>query len=95
MNFFAPVERDASFGAMAFREALEHGLRDYQGQRLRVMGPTPARVVRVMNRYRYQLTILGKNTRPLRRMLSGLMIAFKKDRAYKTVTVSVDVNPMD
>lgn len=95
VNFFAPVERDASFGAMAFREALEHRLRDYQGQRLRVMGPTPARVVRVMNRYRYQLTILGKNTRPLRRMLSGLMIAFKKDRAYKTVTVSVDVNPMD
>ena len=48
-----------------------------------------------MNRYRYQLTLLGRNTKPLRTILSGLMIRFKKDKANKTITVTVDVNPMD
>ena len=95
VSFFAAIEKDASYGAMRFREELEQLLRNYQGSRLMVMGPAPARVVRVMNRYRYQLTILGKNTRPLRNILSGLMIRFKKDKANKTITVSVDVNPMD
>ena len=95
VSFFAGFERDAANGAMRFREALEANLRNYQGSRLMVMGPTPARVVRVMNRYRYQLTLLGKNTRPLRNILSSLMVWFKKDIANKTISVSVDVNPMD
>ena len=95
MSFFAGFERDAANGAMRFREALEATLRNYQGSRLMVMGPTPARVVRVMNRYRYQLTLLGKNTRPLRNILSSLMVWFKKDNVNKTISVSVDVNPMD
>ena len=95
VSFFAAIEKDASYGAMRFREALEQQLRNYQGSRLLVMGPVPARVVRVMNRYRYQLTLLGRNTKPLRTILSGLMIRFKKDKANKTITVTVDVNPMD
>ena len=95
VSFFAAIEQDASYGAMRFRDELERQLRNYQGSRLLVMGPAPARVVRVMNRYRYQLTLLGKNTRLLRNILSGLMIRFKKDNANKTITVTVDVNPMD
>ena len=93
-----PIREGETDGVEYFftdREELERQLRNYQGSRLLVMGPAPARVVRVMNRYRYQLTLLGKNTRLLRNILSGLMIRFKKDNANKTITVTVDVNPMD
>ncbi len=95
VSFFASMEREAADGARRFREALEQYLWQYQGGKILLMGPAPARVVRVMNRYRYQLTLVGKNTKPLRTILSGLMIRFKKDKINKTITVSVDVNPMD
>lgn len=97
IGFFGPFERDVTAGALRFREALDQILRrdDWCGQSVIVMGPAPARVVRVMNRYHYRLTILGKNTKQLRQVISTLMKWFQKDKANKNITVTGDVNPVD
>ena len=97
LEFFGPFERDVTAGALRFREALGQVLRSDQwcGENVQVFGPAPAKVVRVMNRYHYRLTILAKNTKQLRGVLSALMKWFKKDKANKNITVTADVNPMD
>jgi primosomal protein N' (replication factor Y) len=95
VNFFGPFEREVTAGTLRFREALGQMLREGQALQAFVLGPTPARVVRVMNRYHYQLTILAKNTKELRSILSVLLKWFKKDKANKNITVSADVGPLD
>ncbi len=38
----------------------------YAGMDLEVLGPAPASVVKVNNRYRYRITVVGKCTAPVR-----------------------------
>ena len=97
LDFYGTFERDVTAGAMRFREALGNMLRSesWKGENVLVMGPAPAKVVRVMNRYHYRLTLLAKNTKQLRQVISSLMKWFKKDPANKNITVTADTNPMD
>ena len=96
INFYGPFESDVAEGALRFREALGQVLRSaqWQGTKVVVMGPAPAGVVRVMNRYHYHLTLLAKNSRQLRSVLSALLKWFKKDKRNKQITAGVDVNPL-
>ncbi len=94
INFFGQMEREVADGAMRFRQTLGQSLKEYP-DKVTVMGPAPARILRVMNRYRYQITLLARNSKSLRQRLSGLIIWFKKEQGNKHITVSVDVNPLD
>ena len=60
-----------------------------------VLGPAPAAVAKVNNRYRYHLTLGCANTRPMRQLLSQLLRNFAGDRTNRGVTAFVDVNPYD
>lgn len=94
VRFFGLFENEVAEGALRFRQALGQQLRQEQwkGSRIVVMGPAPAPVVRVMNRYHYQLTVLAKNTRELRTMLSALLKWFAGQKGH--ITAVVDVNPL-
>lgn len=96
VKFTGIFESEVGQGALRFREALSCALRspDYEDIRATVMGPSPARVVRVMNRYHYQLTILAKNSQKLRALLSALLRQFQKDKANKNITATADINPL-
>ena len=60
-----------------------------------VLGPAPAPVARVNNRFRYRLTISCDNTRPVRRLLAALLRQFAADGRARGVTAYVDTNPYD
>ena len=96
IRFFGVFENEVAQGALRFREALSQTLRGpaWSSQKIVVMGPAPASVVRVMNRYQYQLTLLAKNTKELRALLADLLKWFAKDRANTHITALVDVNPL-
>lgn len=96
IKFFGPFENDVNQGALRFRQAMAQALGSPQWSflRLTVMGPAPASVVRVMNRYHYQLTVLAKNTKELRTLLASLLKWFSKDKANAHITACVDVNPL-
>lgn len=96
VKFFGIFENEVAEGALRFRQALSRALRDerWRGRKIVVMGPAPAAVVRVMNRYHYQLTILAKNTKELRALLSSMLKWFAGDRANGHITACVDVNPL-
>ena len=57
-----------------------------------LLGPAPAPVAKVNNKYRFYLTLLCRNTKPLRLELSSLVKAFAKEKENKGVSVFVDVN---
>ena len=95
VKFFGTMESDVAQGALRFRHALGQSLSgaEWAGQHIVVMGPAPAPVARVMNRYQFRLTILAKNSRPLRDLFSGLLKWFSGQRVNTRITACVDVNP--
>ena len=96
VKFYGIFENEVAEGALRFRQALGQELRNkrFEGHKILLMGPTPAPVVRVMNRYHYQLTLLAKNTKELRALLAALLKWFAGDRANGHITSCVDVNPL-
>ncbi len=74
------------------RQALEAGLSGSAGE-WRLLGPAPAAVARVNNRYRYRLTLIGRCGREVRTLLARLLRAAHRDRDNRGVSVYADVNP--
>ena len=60
-----------------------------------VLGPAPAPVVKVNNRFRYRCTLVGKNDKATREMLAWLQKDFAKDSANRGMNLFVDHNTAD
>ena len=60
-----------------------------------VLGPAPAPVMKLNNRYRYRCLLVGKNDRPTREAVSWLLKAFANDRANRGMNLFVDCNSME
>ena len=60
-----------------------------------VLGPAPAPVVKVNNRFRYRCTLVGKNDKATREMLAWLQKDFAKDNANRGMNLFVDHNAAD
>lgn len=60
-----------------------------------VLGPAPAPVVKVNNRFRYRCTLVGKNDKATREMLAWLQKNFAKDSANRGMNLFVDHNAAD
>ena len=60
-----------------------------------VLGPAPAPVVKVNNRFRYRCTLVGKNDKATREMLAWLQKDFAKDSANRGMKLFVDHNAAD
>lgn len=74
------------------RRALEAELPKLSGP-WRLLGPAPAAVAKVNNRYRYRLTLTGRTDRAFRTLLAHLLRAASKDRENKGISVYADVDP--
>ena len=77
------------------RQFLERELPKLPDQSFRLLGPAPAVIARVNNRYRYRLTLVGQDSRPLRSLIAALLRAVRQDRESRGTSVFADLNPMD
>ena len=95
--FSGPFEERVQAGAEQFRQMLGWMLMQeaYRTLQMTVLGPAPAAVAKVNNRYRYRLTLSCTNTRPVRQLIAYLLQEFAKDRRFRGVTAFADVNPYD
>ena len=75
---------------MRLRQAMDQALR---GSETRIFGPAPAAVAKVNNRYRYRLTLTGRNDRPTRELIAHLLRAAHRDRENRGVSVYADLDP--
>ena len=91
------VGDDETIVKFASREALDL-LKDftdteYKEQKIIVLGPMPARVSRINNKFRYRLIIKCRNSVRFRKMISEILIALGKDSRFTRVTAYADINP--
>lgn len=79
------------------RRALEQWLKrpEYQGREVEILGPAPAAVAKVNNRYRYRLTLRGRNDRQIRTLISWLLCAAQNDKENRGISVFADSDPQD
>ncbi len=82
---------------MKLRRTLEGWLagEPYQALGIQLLGPAPAAVAKVNNRFRYKLTLAGKNNKDLRGLVAHLVCAAQNDKENRGVSVFADVNPLD
>ena len=59
-----------------------------------VLGPAPATVVRVQNRYRYHLSIRCPDGKRRRELIGGILREFSGNPRFRGVTLYADINPM-
>ena len=62
---------------------------------VRVLGPAPLGVVRVMDNYRYRVTLCVPPKSGLRRLIGSAVTVFSADKNYRDVSVYADNNPSD
>ena len=92
-----PDEHGVLRACLRLRQALESALAapGYRGLDVQILGPAPASVAKVNNRYRYRVTVGGKNCKELRALLAHLVRAAQQDKENRGVSVFADVNPLD
>ena len=76
------------------RQALEPALARLGGE-WQLLGPAPAAVAKVNNRYRYRITLTGQSGKALRELLAHLLRCTHRDKENKGVSVYADVNPYE
>ena len=60
-----------------------------------VLGPAPAPVVKVNNRYRYRITVIGKNEKTLRDVIADFLRQFAARSDNRGMNIYADCNLMD
>ena len=58
-----------------------------------ILGPAPAAVARVNNRYRYRLTLVGRQDKGSRQRIAALLRAAQQDKENRGVSVYADSDP--
>lgn len=80
---------------------ISDGLRDWQkdprfsDSNLQILGPAAAPVLKVNQRYRYRITVLGKSGAKLRNLIGYILKAAHSDPLNRGVSVYADLNPLD
>lgn len=94
--FTGENENTVSLCAKAFFDTLvELNNNDYKGEKLIVLGPSPAKISKISNNYRYRLAVKCKNSKTIRRMFNEILKRISKIKEYKDISVSLDLNPYD
>ncbi len=80
-------------------QALCNGLRTATKQEayksLEIVGPAPCPVVKVNNRYRYRITVIGKNDVVVRNLIASFMKEFSGRKENRNMNIYTDCNLMD
>ena len=94
--FTGENENTVSMCAKAFFDALvELNSGDYKSEKLIVLGPSPAKISRISNNYRYRLAVKCKNSKTVRKMFNEILKRISIIKEYKDISVSLDLNPYD
>jgi len=88
-------ENDVRRGISVLCDSMRKTLSQAPFSDIRVLGPAPYPIVKVNQRYRYRITVTGKNEATLRNLLAEYMRAFAKKKENKNLSIFTDCNLMD
>lgn len=66
-----------------------------QDDTVEILGPAPAPVVKLNNRFRYRCMLVGKNDKATREKISWLLKDFANDRANRGLNIFTDCNTLE
>ena len=96
VSFTGEDESKALLCSKAFFDVLvELSENEFKGEKIIVLGPSPAKIGKLNNNYRYRLAVKCKNSKNIRRMFSEILKRLNKIKECKGVTVSLDLNPYE
>jgi primosomal protein N' (replication factor Y) len=94
IGFSAPDEKGASTGAMWTLTQIKTLSRaEFDGEKLIVLGPSPAAVPRVNGKYRVKLVVKCRNSKRFRAMMAKIMREFGQNKAHKEITAFIEMKP--
>ncbi len=92
-----PEETAVLRALLRLREALDGGLRrsPYNKIPYRLLGPAPAPVAKLNDRYRFRLVLSARNCKAVRQLTAHLLRQAQADRQNRGVALFADLNPLD
>lgn len=92
-----PEESRVRRSCMEVRQGLRQAAAKppYTDLDLEILGPAPAPVVKVNNRYRYRITVIGRNEKILRDLIAAFMKEFARRKENRNMNIYTDCNRMD
>ncbi len=95
-SFTGEDENEVALCAKAFfDEIVRLNTSVYKEIKIVVLGPTPAKISKINNHFRYRLALKCKNSGKIRQMMYEIYKTVSKVKEYKNVKISVDINPND
>jgi primosomal protein N' (replication factor Y) len=94
--FTGDDENKVALCAKSFFDILvEFNSNEYKNIKLVVLGPTPAKISKINNNFRYRLAIKCKNSLNVRNMITEILKRLNKMKKYKDISIGVELNPND
>ena len=92
-----PVENEVRRACMQVRDGLlaAAGRAEYAALELEILGPAPAGIVKINNRFRYRITVIGRCDRSLRGLVSAFMKEFSRRSENRGMQIFADCNLMN
>jgi len=92
-----PEETAVLRSLLRLRDALSAALnqKPYAGTPYRLLGPAPAAVAKVNDRFRYRLILNTQNTKAMRLLAAHLLRQAQADKQNRGVALFADLNPPD
>lgn len=94
VSFVGADENKTALAAKAFFEQLVASNKQ-SAEKLIVLGPSPAKISKINNHYRYRLAIKCKNSKSVRKLLTDVLKITGKMKTMRDVSVTVDLNPCE
>jgi primosomal protein N' (replication factor Y) len=74
-------------------QLIDEAKTNYPGLPLRVIGPAPASVYRVNQKFRYKILLKCRSSAAFRKMIAELLVRQGKNKDFSHVSVYADMNP--
>ena len=87
------VRRAAGEIGASLRQAVKKA--PYNASEPEILGPAPAPIVKLNDRYRYRITVVGKNDKPMRELLAAFMKEFSRRPEHRGMGIYTDCNLME
>jgi len=97
MTVSGPTEESVLRACVELKQAIAAGLCAFEGGVFmpELLGPAPAPILKVNNRYRYRLFWVGRNDHRTREIISHYVRAFHKKSENRGMNLFVDCNAAD
>ena len=76
------------------KRLVEKAKASYSDIPLRVLGPSPASIAKVSNKYRFKLIVKCRNNRRFRKLLSETLLEYNSIKENKNTTAYIDMNAL-